>query len=240
MAERTLQVVRLGRLDYLDADAVQSQRRDQVLAGEAADTLFLLEHSPVFTLGRNASGRDVLASSEWLAQRGIETLSSDRGGQVTYHGPGQLVGYPVMNLKPDRRDVRRYVRDLQDVLVRTLAHWQIPARGGEGETIGVWTEDEPGRKIASIGIHLKRWVTTHGFALNVSTDLDHFQGIIACGLDQVAMTSMENLLGSSVPSLDQVADVLVVEFARVFETLVVEVEHTALSSSETTSVRLTR
>ncbi|HEV2846782.1 MAG TPA: lipoyl(octanoyl) transferase LipB, partial [Thermoanaerobaculia bacterium] len=138
---------------------------------------------------------------------------SDRGGQVTYHGPGQLVGYPIVNLSPDRRDVRRYVRDLQEVLIRTLADYGVAAEPRDGQAfIGVWVGEE---KIASIGVHLSRWITTHGFALNVSTDLSFFTGIIPCGLDQVRMTSVERLTGKA-PSLPEIAAVCARHFGEVF------------------------
>src|SRR5215218_6416149 len=153
----------------------------------------------------SASAQDILASEEWLRARGVEVAECDRGGQVTYHGPGQLVGYPIVNLSPDRRDVRRYVRDLQEILIRTLADYGVSARPGEEQAfIGVWAG---GEKIASIGVHLSRWITTHGFALNVSTDLSYFSGIIPCGLNQVEMSSIEQLTGPTgkPPALPDVA-----------------------------------
>ena len=175
----------MGRVPYAEAVELQHQARRAVRDGEGPERFLLLEHPHVYTLGRNADGADVLAGSDWLRARGIEVAECDRGGQVTYHGPGQLVGYPVVNLSPDRRDIRRYVHDLQEVLIRTLAEYGIEARPGEEQAlIGVWVGE---RKIASIGVHLSRWITTHGFALNVSTDLSYFGGIIPCGLDQVEM-----------------------------------------------------
>jgi lipoyl(octanoyl) transferase len=156
----------------------------------------------------------VLAGPEWLRAKGVEVAECDRGGQVTYHGPGQLVGYPIVNLSPDRRDVRRYVRDLQEVLVQTLADFGVMAEGrGEQALIGVWVGEE---KIASIGVHLSRWITTHGFALNVSTDLSYFTGIIPCGLHQVRTTSIERLLGMA-PPLPEVAASAARHFARIFD-----------------------
>jgi lipoyl(octanoyl) transferase len=164
-------------------------------------------------LGRNASGADVLASPEWLAAREVEVVECDRGGQVTYHGPGQLVGYPVVNLSPDRRDIRRYVRNLQEVLIRTLAGYGLAAEPRDGqEHIGVWVGEE---KIASIGVHLSRWITTHGFALNVATDLSYFAGIIPCGLHRVRMTSIARLTGRA-PSLPAVAAAAARHFGEVF------------------------
>jgi lipoyl(octanoyl) transferase len=181
--------------------------------GAGVEHLLLLEHPHVYTLGRNASVADVLASSDWLAARGIEVVESDRGGQVTYHGPGQLVGYPVLDLHPDRRDVRRYVRDLEEVLIRTLAGYGIAAEVRPGPAlIGVWVGNE---KIAAIGVHLSRWITTHGFALNVATDLSLYAGIVPCGLREERVTSMARRLGAA-PPLGEVAASLAVHFAAVF------------------------
>jgi lipoyl(octanoyl) transferase len=203
----------LGRLAYGDAFRLQLAARAALAAGAGPERLLLLEHPHVYTLGRNARPEDVLASAAELAARGVEVEVSDRGGQVTYHGPGQLVGYPILDLSPDRRDLRRYVRDLQEVLVRLLAELGIEAEGGAGERIGVWTG---GRKIAAIGVHLARWRTTHGFALNVDTDLAHFGGIVACGMPGVEMTSIARERGTS-PGLAPLAELVVPHFAAVFE-----------------------
>jgi lipoyl(octanoyl) transferase len=204
----------LGRVPYAEALQMQLEARAALKAGEGPERLFLLEHPPVYTLGRNASEADVLASPEWLRARGVEVTECDRGGQVTYHGPGQLVGYPIVNLSPDRRDVRRYVRDLQETLIRTLSDYGVTAEGRDGqELIGVWAGEE---KIASIGVHLSRWITTHGFALNVSTDLSYFSGIIPCGLHQVRMTSIERLTGQA-PSLPEIAEVFARHFGEIFD-----------------------
>jgi lipoyl(octanoyl) transferase len=216
-SRRPLRAGFLGRVGYREAVRLQESRRDALLRGEGDEALLLLEHPDVFTLGRSADSGDVLAGADWLRERAIEVVETDRGGQVTYHGPGQLVGYPILDLRPDRRDLRRYVRDLQEVLVATLRDFGIPARGGEGETIGVWVE-ERGRpaKIASIGVHLKRWVTTHGFALNVAPDLGLFAGIVACGMPDVRMTSMLALTGERV-ELERVAESCARHLAGRFE-----------------------
>jgi lipoyl(octanoyl) transferase len=221
----------LGRVAYRDALRLQERCRDALLRGEGEDTLLLLEHPPVFTLGRSADGGDVVAGAEWLREHGIEVVETDRGGQVTYHGPGQLVGYPILNLDPDRRDLRRYVRDLQEVLLAVLRDFGVAAVGGEGERIGVWVEEE-GRpaKIASIGVHLKRWVTTHGFALNVAPDLAHFSGIVACGMPDVRMTSIAALTGRSL-ELEQVSEACARHLAQRFERVLVPVEATELAPS---------
>jgi lipoyl(octanoyl) transferase len=203
----------LGRVPYGEAVELQHSIRESVKRG-GPDHLLLLEHPHVYTLGRNADQSDVLAGEEWLRARGVEVAECDRGGQVTYHGPGQLVGYPIVNLSPDRRDIRRYVRDLQESLIRTLADYGVTAEPREGQAfVGVWAGE---RKIASIGVHLSRWVTTHGFALNVSTDLSYFAGIIPCGLQQVEMTSIERLTGQA-PALPEIAEVFAGHFARIFE-----------------------
>jgi lipoyl(octanoyl) transferase len=207
----------LGRVPYGEALALQLAAREAVKHGEGDERLLLLEHPHVYTLGRNAAAGDVLASPEWLAERGVEVVECDRGGQVTYHGPGQLVGYPVVSLSPDRRDIRRYVRDLQEVLVRTLAEYGVAAEPGEEQAfIGVWAGAGKERaKIASIGVHLSRWVTTHGFALNVTTDLALFAGIVPCGLTTVKMTSIAALTGRT-PVLAEVAARAAAHFGAVF------------------------
>ncbi len=204
----------LGRLAYEPATRLQAAVRDELRAGGAVDHLLLLEHPHVYTLGRSGAANDVVAPPSWLRDRGVEVVECDRGGQVTYHGPGQLVGYPVMDLNPDRRDVRRYVRDLQEVLVRTLADYGLEAHAETRQSlIGVWVGDA---KIASIGVHLSRWITTHGFALNVCTDLSYFQGIVACGLQGVRMTSIEVETGRRL-DVAEVASRVAGHFADVFD-----------------------
>jgi lipoyl(octanoyl) transferase len=208
----------LGRIDYDEATRLQLAVREALRRGEGPERLLLLEHPPVFTLGRNATESDLIWNAAELAERGVAVRETDRGGQVTYHGPGQLVGYPILDLNPDRRDLRRYVRDLQEALVRTLADFGVAAEGGAGERIGVWTSD---RKIASIGIHVSRWITTHGFALNVASDLGHFGGIVACGLPGVRMTSIAVETGRSI-GLAAVAERFAARFAEVFGRALVE------------------
>jgi lipoyl(octanoyl) transferase len=214
MAEpRTLRTGFLGRVSYSTAATVQAKLRDALLAGDGDEHLLLLEHPSVFTLGRNADPEDVIVDAGWLDRRGVEVHESDRGGQATYHGPGQLVGYPIVDLKPNRRDVRRYVRDLEEVLILTLADYGIAGEPAlSPRPVGVWVGD---RKIASLGIHLRHWVTTHGFALNVTTDLSFFSGIVACGIQSAPMTSVEELTGAA-PPLEEVAQRLVTHFADVF------------------------
>ncbi len=216
----------LGRVPYAPVAALQVELRDALRRGEGPERLLLLEHEPVFSLGRNATVEDVLWSAAELAAHGVEVQPTDRGGQVTFHGPGQLVGYPILDLNPDRRDIRRYVRDLQEVLVRTLADFGVVAAGGEGERIGVWVGP---RKIASIGVHLSRWRTTHGFALNVAPDLALFGGIVACGMPEVEMTSIARASGGR-PSLEAVATRVREHFATIFERQLVEDPALALAA----------
>jgi lipoyl(octanoyl) transferase len=215
---RTLAWSYLGRVGYAAATSLQGTVREALRRGEGPERLLLLEHPPVFTLGRNADAREVLWSESELAEHGLTVHETDRGGQVTYHGPGQLVGYPILDLHPDRRDLRRYVRDLSRALVDTLAAYGVPAEAGEGPRIGVWTG---GRKIVSIGIHLSRWITTHGFAMNVDPDLSHFRGIVACGMPDAPVTSIARETGRR-PELVEVARRAAGELAAVFERELVE------------------
>jgi lipoyl(octanoyl) transferase len=204
----------LGRISYADGLALQRQAADQVKGG-GHETLFLLEHEPVFTLGRNASRADVLFSSEQCQKLGIAISESDRGGKVTYHGPGQLVGYPILDLDPDRRDVKRYVTDLEEVLGRTLADFGIAAaRSPVRERVSsLWVGND---KIAAIGIHISRWITTHGFALNVTNEpLPFFGGIVPCGITDGGITTMERQLGRA-PAIADVAARLAAHFGEVF------------------------
>jgi lipoyl(octanoyl) transferase len=204
-----LEVRRLGRVAYARGLELQKILEAEVIANRTRDHLLLLEHPHVFTIGRRAKENGVLATAELLKNLGIEVFETDRGGKVTYHGLGQLVGYPIVSLAPDREDVHKYVRDLEEVLIRTMADFGISAFRIEGLT-GVHTTDG---KIAAIGVHIKRWVTTHGFALNVNTDLSYYNWIIACEGEPV--TSMDKLLGRDV-DMAEVEDRVVANFADVF------------------------
>jgi lipoyl(octanoyl) transferase len=197
---RTLRVLRLGRVPYARAHAIQERLQQARIRGEIPDTLLLLEHEPVITLGRGAKNDHVLLGRDMLAARGIEVHETGRGGDVTYHGPGQVVGYPIVDLAPDRRDVRRYVRDLEEVMIRTAADWGLRAERIEG-LHGAWLRDaEMGdRKIGAVGVRISHWVTMHGFALNVATDLSHFALIVPCGIRDKGVTSFERELGRPVP-----------------------------------------
>jgi lipoate-protein ligase B len=209
MKERNLLVQRLGRIDYEKALAVQKETELLVKTHQQSDTLLLLEHPHTLTIGRRGDSSSVLLNEEELRARNVTLFETNRGGKVTYHGIGQVVGYPIINLSPEREDVHRYVRDLEEVLIRTMSDFGIESFRIEGLT-GVHTSRG---KIAAIGVHIARWVTTHGFALNVNTDLSYFDLIIACEGEPV--TSMETLLGDTT-ELSSVEDRLIENFASVF------------------------
>lgn len=211
MHKRELEVRRLGRIGYADALALQKELESEVIANRAQDYLLLLEHPHTYTIGRRSKEAGVLATAEVLKNLGIEVFETNRGGKVTYHGLGQVVGYPIISLSPDREDVHQYVRDLEEVLIQTLADFEIDAFRIEGLT-GVHTTEG---KVAAIGVHIKRWVTTHGFALNVNTDLSYYNWIIACEGEPV--TSMDKLLGREL-DLAEVEDRLIENFETVFAT----------------------
>jgi lipoyl(octanoyl) transferase len=208
--KKHLLVRKPGRVEYGAALALQKETELAVKDGRQSDTLLLLEHPHTLTVGRRGDSGGILMSQELLEARGVTVFETNRGGKITYHGLGQIVGYPIINLSPDREDVHRYVRDLEEVLIRTLADFEIPAFRIDGLT-GVHTSRG---KVAAIGVHIARWVTTHGFALNVNTDLSFFNLIIACDGEQV--TSMEDLLGREV-DIDEVEDRIVTHFTEVFD-----------------------
>jgi lipoyl(octanoyl) transferase len=210
---RPLEVRRLGTVEYQAALDLQKQLVEDRKNGRIPDQLLLLEHPPVITLGvktRNDRSH-VLGTPESLAGQGVALFETGRGGDVTYHGPGQLVGYPILDLKPDRCDVHRYVRDLEEVLIHAVADFGITAGRIPGLT-GIWVDDE---KLAAIGVRISRWVTSHGFALNVSTDLSGFGLIVPCGITDKGVTSMERLLGRLVP-MAEVENAIAARFEGVF------------------------
>jgi lipoyl(octanoyl) transferase len=243
-----ISLVQLGQVDYSDGLRLQRKLVDLRKAGEIGDVLLLLEHSPVITLGRNAKTANVLASTEALAARGVEVFECDRGGDVTFHGPGQLVGYPIFDLRehellPLDGDLRAqrfadnrvratqtrktlgavdYVRRLEEVLIRTCGDFGIPARRVAGLT-GVWTEAAPTAKIAALGVHISRSVTSHGFALNVNTDLSFFDLIVPCGITAKPVTSMAKELGREL-DLNEVAQAVSRNFGSVFASQMLWVE----------------
>ena len=213
-----MDVRRLGLLGYQEALDLQKDLVERRRRGEIPDQLLLLEHPPVITLGVKArsSRSHVLASDESLAAKGVGLFETGRGGDVTYHGPGQLVGYPIFDLKPDRCDVHQYVRDLEEALIRAVAAFGISARRVKGLT-GVWVgADGAEEKLGAIGVRISRWITSHGFALNVNTRLEHFGLIVPCGIADRGVTSMERLLGRPVP-MDEVVEAVVAAFQRTFE-----------------------
>jgi lipoyl(octanoyl) transferase len=208
---RILETGYLGRIAYEAGLRLQEERVAAVRDRGEPEALFLLEHDPVLTLGRNATRENIVASPRDLARLGIAVHECGRGGDVTYHGPGQLVGYPVISLAPDRKDVWKYVRNLEEAIIRTLAGYGITGRRFQGLT-GVWVGQE---KVAAIGVRISRWVTSHGFALNVTTDLDHFRTIIPCGIRNYGVTSLERLLDSP-PGLETVARDFAGHFGELF------------------------
>jgi len=209
MRERTLLVKRLGLIEYEAALALQRETERAVQSGEQSDTLLLLEHPHTLTIGRRGDNSGILQPPEALEARGVTVFETNRGGKITYHGLGQVVGYPVINLSPEREDVHRYVRDLEEVLIRAMADFGIETFRIKGLT-GVHTSQG---KVAAIGVHIARWVTTHGFALNVNTDLSFFNLIVACEGEPV--TSMQNLLEREV-DFSAVENRIVARFAEVF------------------------
>jgi lipoyl(octanoyl) transferase len=212
---RTLRVHKLGRVEYGDGLGLMRLAGDAVRAGAppATDQLFLLEHPPVLTLGRSAEKRNVLAAPAWLEKQGFELHETDRGGDVTYHGPGQIVGYPVVDLA-ERPDVRRYVHALEDAMIRACADYGVEAGRHEAHR-GAWVGR---RKIGAVGVHLNRWVTSHGFAFNARPDLSHFQVIVPCGISDptLGVTSLEAELGErghAVPELAEIEERLATHVA---------------------------
>jgi lipoyl(octanoyl) transferase len=208
---RALEVIRLGRVRYQSGLELMEARVAERIAGRVPDTLYLLEHEPVFTLGRRADRNHILVNASQLAERGIEVFETGRGGDVTYHGPGQIVGYPIIDLGPDRKDVRKYVAALEEVMIRTCARWGIEAGRVEG-MIGTWIDT---RKIGAIGVRISRWVTSHGFAFNVARELDAFRMIVPCGISDRGVTSLSQELDRDV-SLDEAMDAIEAEFRAVF------------------------
>jgi lipoyl(octanoyl) transferase len=211
-AQRRLEVHRLGCMPYAAALELQADRVERRRAQQIPDQLLLLQHPHVITLGTSANEANILVENEERTLLGIDVFATGRGGDVTYHGPGQLVGYPILDLKPDRCDLHRYVRDLEEVIIRALADHGIAAGRIPAHT-GVWVDNA---KIAAIGVRVSSgWITSHGFALNVNTDLRYFDAIVPCGIRDHGVTSMAVCLGSS-PSIDEMCTGISEHFARVF------------------------
>ncbi len=230
----------LGRMDYAGAFALQQRLVESRRRGEIPDWLLLLEHSHVITMGRNGKRENLLAGEEHLRRAGVEFHTTDRGGDVTYHGPGQLVGYAILDLRYWKRDVVAYLRTLEEALLEALGHFGIVGFRVPGLT-GVWVAaeaqfpqaGEPGgppvpAKIAAIGVHISRWITSHGFALNVATDLRYFEYIVPCGLAGKPVTSMDRVLGRA-PARERVAEVVARSFGRAFGRVMTRMDPSALA-----------
>ena len=219
VARRVLQVRRLGTVSYPEALAMQRALVEDRRADRVGDLLLLLQHPAVITLGVKGDGgrSHVVATPERLAEMGVAVEETGRGGDVTYHGPGQIVGYPIVDLRPDRQDVHRYVRDLEEVMIRACADYGLEAGRIKGLT-GAWlrTDHAGADKIGAIGVRISRWITSHGFAFNVSTALDHFQLIVPCGIADRGVTSLEKATGRSI-ALEKVEERLAHHFAEVFD-----------------------
>ncbi len=204
---------RLGTVEYAEAHELQQRLQAMRIAGEVGDTVLLLEHPPVLTLGRSAKERHVIAGSAVLEAEGIAVHEVGRGGDVTYHGPGQLVAYPIIDLKPDRKDVRKYVWSLEEAMIRTCADFGVAA-GRIAGLNGTWIGD---RKVGAVGVRISRWVTMHGLALNAETQLRHFDLIVPCGIADKAVTSLSVELDRPVPATD-VMEPLAGHLASLFDT----------------------
>ncbi len=210
---RALEVRRLGLVPYADGLELQRALVEDRRANRIPDTLLLLQHPHVVTIGVKKEGRShIIATPEQLESRGVEVFETGRGGDVTYHGPGQIVGYPILDLNPDRRDVHKYVRDLEEVMVRVCAAYGLTAGRIKGLS-GTWIGDA---KIGAIGVRISRWITSHGFAFNVATDVDFFNLIVPCGIADRGVTSLAEQLGRQ-PALPDVEDRFVEQFAAVFD-----------------------
>jgi lipoyl(octanoyl) transferase len=225
---RELWVVRLGTIDYGEALELQRTLAAERISGAIPqDLLLLLEHPPVVTLGRSAKKAHLVASPDYLRSRGVDVFEVERGGDVTFHGPGQLVGYPIFDLRRHRPDLHWYLRQVEQSLIDALGDYGIDAERNSGFT-GVWTG---GKKIASIGVHVRDWVTWHGFALNVTTDLSYFDLIVPCGIDGVMMTSIEREMRGAVPlTAADCGSRIASAFGRVFSLEPVDVSHSTLTA----------
>jgi lipoyl(octanoyl) transferase len=208
---KDLAVIQLGRTDYKECWDLQQRLHDRRVTGSTLDTLLLTEHDHVYTIGKTGDENHLLADQAELLSRGVSVYHNDRGGDITYHGPGQLVGYPILDLNNHYLDLHRYLRDLEEVIIGTLREFGISSQRDSGYT-GVWVGTE---KICAIGVKTSRWVTMHGFALNVNTDLSFFARIIPCGIFEKGVTSMAQILGSAVDG-EVVARIVTREFGRVF------------------------
>ena len=213
MCPATLEIKNLGLSPYEESLQIQKELVASRRSGGVPEKLLLQEHPHVITMGKSAPEEHIIMTKEQLDDHGIRVFHVGRGGDVTYHGPGQLVGYPILDLKPDRKDLHRYLRDLEEVLIRSLSALSVRARRRDNLT-GVWIED---RKIAAIGVRVSsQWITSHGFFLNVRNDLSYFETIVPCGIKNVEVTSISNELGEWV-EVDMVSEIVIEEFSKIFE-----------------------
>ena len=206
--ENSYNILDLGKSDYEEAWELQKKLQSKRILGEIDDQLLLVEHFPVYTLGKNAPTEHLLNNKS----DDISIVQSDRGGNVTFHGPGQLVGYPILDLNNYKKSITWYMRELEKLIINTLKDYDIKAERKKGLT-GVWVND---KKIAALGVRISRWVTMHGFCLNINPDLKYYQGIIPCGISQYGVTSMENILGDSAPKMSEIKENIVSQFISNF------------------------
>ena len=225
LREKNLNIVKLGIVDYGPAYQLQERLVQEHIQGSGSNFLLLLQHNPVITIGRSGSRDNILASRSALTVAGIETHEIDRGGDVTYHGPGQLTGYPIINLRYFKKDIHWYLRQLEETIIKVLAEYSIVGERIEGYT-GVWVGNE---KVAAIGVAIRRWITYHGFALNVHPDMSHFQMIRPCGITDKGVTSLERLLGYKV-DMSEVVDKTASAFAEVLDVDGAHVDTTDIES----------
>ena len=225
LREKKLNIIKLGIVDYVPAYQLQERLVQEQMQDSGSDSLLLLQHNPVITIGRSGDRNNILVSESALAAAGISICEIDRGGDVTYHGPGQLTGYPIINLRHFRKDIHWYLRQLEETIIKVLAEYNIVGERMEGYT-GVWVGNE---KVAAIGVAIRRWITYHGFALNVHPDMSHFQLITPCGITDKGVTSLEKLLGHRV-DMDGVLNKAASAFAEVFGIESVHVDATNIGS----------
>jgi lipoyl(octanoyl) transferase len=225
ISQKELSIIKLGIVDYIPAYQLQERLVKEHMQDGGSDSLLLLQHNPVITIGRSGDKNNILVSESALAAAGISMCEIDRGGDVTYHGPGQLTGYPIINLRHFRKDVHWYLRQLEEMVIKILAEYNIVGERMEGYT-GVWVGNE---KVAAIGVAIRRWITYHGFALNVHPDMSHFQLITPCGITDKGVTSLEKLLGHRV-DMDGVLDKVASAFVEVFGIESVHVDATNIES----------
>ena len=217
--KKKLIITDIGRQNYQPVLDYQRKLHKFRLDQKIADTLIFVEHSPVYTIGKNGTDLHVIASAEFLKKNNIEVAEVDRGGDVTYHGPGQLVGYPIFDLNQHKKSVSWYMHSLEQVLIETLSHWGINGKRNEGYT-GVWVDDE---KIVAMGVRISRWVTMHGFAFNLNPQLEHFNGIIPCGIFHGGVTSLKKILNKPV-KIEEVKEVVIQSFKNIFNFSEVETD----------------